>query len=102
MLAILHELPAGLLDSETSSAVATKTCTMPAHQRLGPDDRDGLEDRRIPSIQQNEEQAIGVHQLGPTASLSPQHDQLMPERGVLRFKSTCRLERRGQQPEKEA
>src|SRR5207244_974006 len=32
--------------------VATKSGTMPAHQRLGPDDCDGIEDRRKPSIQQ--------------------------------------------------
>ena|SRR5215813_7307446 len=33
--------------------VTTKASTMPAHQRLGPDDRDGTKDRRKPSIQQN-------------------------------------------------
>src|SRR3979409_581477 len=31
---------------------------------LGPDDRDGLEDREKPSIQLDEEQAIGVRQHG--------------------------------------
>jgi hypothetical protein len=75
---------------------------MPAHQRLGPDDRDGLEDRRKPSIQQDEEQAIGVRQLGPTADRSLQNDQLMPECSDFCFKPTSRLEQRRQQPEKEA
>jgi hypothetical protein len=82
--------------------VPTKARTMPAHQCLGPNDRDGLEDRGKQSIQQDEEQAIGVRQLGPTPDRSLQHDQLMPECSVLCFKPTCRLDRRGQQPEKEA
>jgi hypothetical protein len=59
-------------------------------------------DQGKPSIQQDEEKAIGVRQLGPTADRSLQNDQLMPECSDLRFKPTCRLERRGQQPEKEA
>ena len=67
--------------------VESETGTMPAHKRFGPDDRDGLEDRGKPPIQQNEEQAIAVRQIGPTADHSLQHDQLMSERSVLRLKS---------------
>src|SRR5262249_27575234 len=37
--------------------IAAKTGAMPAHEGLGPDDRDGLEDRREPTIKLNEEQA---------------------------------------------
>src|SRR5207247_5206895 len=73
--------------------VATKSSTMPAHDRLGPDDRNGLENRREHSIQHDEEQAIAVRQLDAPADLSLQHDQLVSKRGVLRLKSTCRLER---------
>src|SRR5262249_24445820 len=80
--------------------VATKPSTMPAHQCLGPNDRDGLEDRREPSIQQDEEQTIFVRQLDPTTDLSPQHDQLISERSVLGLKRTRRLEREGQEPDK--
>jgi hypothetical protein len=36
---------------------------MPTHDGLGPDDRDGLEDRWKPSIQLDEEQAISVREL---------------------------------------
>jgi hypothetical protein len=50
----------------------------------------------------DEEQAIAVRELDATVYLALQHGQLMPERGVLRFKSARRLERRGQQPEQEA
>ena len=35
---------------------------MPSHQGLGPDDRDGLEDRWKPSIQLDQEQAISVRE----------------------------------------
>jgi hypothetical protein len=69
---------------------------MPAHQRLGPDDCDGFEDRRKPSIQQDEEQAIAVREFDATTDLASQRDQLMSERSILRFKSARRLERRGQ------
>jgi hypothetical protein len=62
---------------------------MPAHDRLGPDDRNGLEIRREHSIQHDEEQAIAVRQLDAPANLPLQHDQLVSKRGVLRLKSTC-------------
>jgi hypothetical protein len=58
---------------------------MPAHQRLGPDDCDGIEDRRKPSIQQDEEETIAVRKLNATADLAPPRDQLMSERSILRF-----------------
>jgi hypothetical protein len=47
---------------------------MPTHDGLGPDDRDGLEDRWKPSIQLDEEQAISVRELDTTAHLPLQHD----------------------------
>jgi hypothetical protein len=50
----------------------------PAHQRLGPKGRDGLEDWWKPTIQLNEEQAVAVRELDPTAYLSLKHDQLLP------------------------
>jgi hypothetical protein len=55
------------------------------HNRLGPVDPHGLEDRRKPTIQLDEEQAIGVCELDATAQPALQHNQLMPERGILRF-----------------
>src|SRR5262249_8275957 len=74
--------------------IAAKTGTMPAHQRLGPDDRDHLEDRRKPAIQLDEEQAIAVRELDPTADLPLQHNQLLPERGILGLKSAPGFEER--------
>src|SRR4029077_11107936 len=71
--------------------IAAKTGTMPAHQGLGTDDRDGLEDRRKPAIQLDEEQAIAVRELDPTANLALQHGQLLPQRSILRFKPAVRL-----------
>jgi hypothetical protein len=46
---------------------------MPAHQGLWPDDHHGLEDRRTPTIQLDEEQAIAVPELDATADLALQH-----------------------------
>src|SRR5262249_25541539 len=77
--------------------IAAKTGTMPAHQRLGPDDRDHLEDRRKPAIQLDEEQAIAVRELDPTADLPLQHNQLLPERGILGLKSAPGFEQRSNQ-----
>jgi hypothetical protein len=39
---------------------------MPAHQGLGPDDDDRLENRWKSAIQLDEEQAIAVRELDPT------------------------------------
>ena len=75
---------------------------MPAHEGLGPDDSDGLEDRWKPSIQLDQEQALTIREPNATAHPPLQHDQLMSERRVLCLKSALRLERRGEQDQEEA
>ena len=82
--------------------VTAKAGPMPAHQGLRSDDRDGLEDRWKPSIQLDQEQAIAIREADATANPAPQHNQLMPQRRVLCFKSTLRLEWRGEQGQEEA
>ena len=82
--------------------VPTEASSMPTHQGLGPDDRDGLEDRWKPSIQLDQEQAISVRELDTTANPPLQHNQLISERSVLCLKSTLRLERRGEQGQAKA
>src|SRR3984893_2523966 len=75
---------------------------MPSHQRLGPDGRHCLHDRWKPPIQLEEEQAIAVRELDPTAHLALKHNQLTSERSVLSLKPADRPERRNnQQPQKE-
>jgi len=75
---------------------------VPAHQGLGADDRDGLEDRRKPSIQLDQEQPIAVREPDAATHLAPQYNQLMTERCILCLKSALGLERRGEQGEEEA
>jgi hypothetical protein len=75
---------------------------MPTHEGLGADDRDGLEDRRKPSIQLDQEQAIPIREVNATAHPPLQHDQLMSEHRILSLKSALRLVRRGEQGQKEA
>jgi len=75
---------------------------MPTHERLGTDDRDGIEDRWKPSIQLDKEHAIVVRKPGPALHLTPQNDQLMSERRILCFKPALRLEWRGQDGQDEA
>jgi hypothetical protein len=48
-----------------------------------------------------EEQAIAVRKLDPTAHLALKHNQLTSERSVLSLKPADRPERRTQQPQKE-
>jgi hypothetical protein len=80
----------------------TEASSMPTHQGLGPDDRDGLEDRWKPSIQLDQEQAISVRELDTTAHPPLQQNQLMTERRVLCLKLALRLEQRGEQGQEEA
>jgi hypothetical protein len=75
---------------------------MPSHQGLGPDDRDGLEDRWKPSIQLDQEQAISIRELDTTANPPLQNNQLISERSVLCLKSTLRLDRRGEEGQAKA
>ena len=54
-----------------------------------------------PTIQLDERQVITVRKVNTTAHLALQDNQLVPERGILCLKSATRLERRGQQRQKE-
>ena len=76
--------------------IAAKARAMPSHQRLGPNGRHHLHDRWKPPIQLEEEQAIAVRELGPTAHVALQHNQLTAERGILSLESADRPERRKQ------
>src|SRR5258707_2808220 len=67
--------------------VPTEAGPMPTHESLGPDDRDGPEDRWEPSIQLDQEQAIPIRELNATAHPPLQHNQLMSDRRVLCRKS---------------
>jgi hypothetical protein len=71
--------------------VPAKAGPMPPHQGLGPNNHDGLGDRWKPSKQLDQEQAIPVPELHAATHFTPQHNQLMPERRVLCFKSALRL-----------
>src|SRR5262249_2414509 len=97
------------VDGRPSSKVArfptplpAKAGPVPSHEGLGANNRDGLEDRRKPSIQLDEEQPITVRQLDAATRFPPQYNQLMTERCILCLKSALRLERRGEQGEEEA
>jgi hypothetical protein len=79
-----------------------KAGTMPTHKRLGPDDRENLQDRREPSIQLDQEPAIAVREPDPPLHLAPQDDQLMSERCIFCLKPALRLEWRGQDGQYEA
>jgi len=59
------EMVAVLRNSLIPTPVATKALVMRAQQRLGPDNRDGVQNRRKPAIDLDEEQAITVGQLNP-------------------------------------
>jgi len=88
---VIHTLATDRSDQWFGKAILP---AMPAHERFGPDDRHGLEDRRKPTTQLDEEQAIAVREPDAIMHLALQHNQLMPERGILCFKSTVRLEQR--------
>ena len=64
--------------SSFPAPITAKTSTVPAHERLGAEGRDGFEDGWKPTIQLNEEQAIAVRELDPTAYLPLKHDRLLP------------------------
>jgi hypothetical protein len=47
------------------------------------------------------QQAIAVRELDPTAHLAQQYNQLLPQRGILCFKSALGLEERSTQVQEE-
>src|SRR3984893_15520087 len=66
--------------------VAAKAGPMPTHERLGPDDREDLQDRRNPAVELDKEPAIIVRKPDATMQLTPQDHQLMSKHRVLSFK----------------
>src|SRR3974390_1426321 len=70
--------------------VATKAVAMPAQERVRLDDAHHLKNRREPAIKLNEEQPIAVCQRDTTTHLALQDDHLLPQHGVLSFKSALR------------
>jgi hypothetical protein len=60
---------------------------MPTDQRLGPDNRENLQDRRKPAIQLDKEPAIPVCESNTATQLAPQNNQLMSKHRVLSFKN---------------
>ena len=76
--------------------VAAKAGPVPTQERLGPDDRKDLQDRRNPAVQLDKESAIMVRKPDATMEPAPQDIQLMSKQRVLSFKLHLRLEWRGQ------
>jgi len=82
--AILHQI--------TEASSTGEAGTMAAQEGLRPGDRDCREDQRERARLLDHEQAIAVRELDANWHRPPQHGQLMPECGILRFNSTLRLE----------
>jgi hypothetical protein len=74
----------------------SKAGPMPTYDRLRPDNRENLQDRREPSIHLDKEPAVIICEPSPAFQLTPQDDQLMSENRILRLKPALRLESRGQ------
>ena len=76
--------------------VPTKAGPMPTDEGLGTDDRNDLQDRRKPSIQLDEEEAITIRKPDALMHHPAQHNHLMSERNIFGFKSALRPEWRDQ------
>jgi len=59
---------------------------VPTQKRLGPNDRERLQDRWKPTIQLDKEPTIMVRQLDATMQTTPQDNQLTSKHRVLGFK----------------
>jgi transposase len=89
------------LGARLPTPVAAKAGPVPTHERLRPDDRENLQDRRKPAIQLDQEPAIMVREPDATRQPTPQDNQLMSKHRVLGFKPQLRLEWRGQDGQNE-
>src|SRR5580700_6513155 len=80
------------LGARLPTPVAAKAGPVPTQERLGPDDRKDLQDRRNPAVQLDKEPAIMVRQPDATMEPAPQDIQLKSKHRVLSFKPYLRLE----------
>ena len=74
------------------SPVSAEPHSVPAHDRLGPDDGYGVQNARKAAIKPNEQGAIGPTQIQWTRRAPSKHVQLMTENHNFGFKPGSRLE----------
>jgi hypothetical protein len=74
------------------SPVSGESHSVPAHDRLGPDDGYGIQDARKAAIKPNEQNPIGPTQIQSTRRAPSKHGQLMTQNHNFGFKSRSRLE----------
>src|SRR5580704_3651584 len=90
------DLRSSSLWARLPTPVAAKAGPVPTHERLGPDDRENLQDRGNPAVELDKEPAIMVREPDATRQPAPQDNQLMSKHRVLSLKPQLRLEWRGQ------
>src|SRR5215467_9293782 len=84
------------------TTIATKSGSVPTHERLGPNDCENLQDCWKPAIQLDKEPAIKVREPNATTRPAPQDNQLMSQRRILGFKPQLRPEWQGQDAQSKA
>jgi hypothetical protein len=89
------------LGARLPTPVTAKAGPVPTHERLRPDDRENLQDKRKPAIQLDQEPAIMVRKPDATIQPTPHDIQLMSKHRVLSFKPQLRLEWRGEDGQNE-
>jgi hypothetical protein len=79
------------------SPVSGEPHSVPAHDRLGPDDGYGIQDARKAAIKPNEQNPIGPTQIQSTRRAPSKHGQLMAQNHNFGLKPRSRLEAVAQQ-----
>src|SRR6266498_5487830 len=74
------------------SPVGGKTRSMPTHNSLGPDDRNGVKYARTATIEPNEQSTVGPTQMQSTWRALLQNIELMPQYQDFGFQPPARLE----------
>jgi len=98
---LLEDLRSPSLWARLPTPVGAKAGPMPTHERVGPDDREDLQNRGNPAVELDKEPAIMVRKPDATMPPTPQDHQLMSKHRILSFKPQLRLERRGQHGQNE-
>ena len=75
---------------------------MPAQYGFGANNREGFKNRWKKLVELHEEPTVAIGQPRPALRLTPQHDELLSEDRLFRFKSAPRFEWRNKQREHKA
>ena len=96
-----RDLRSANMVARSPAPIRSKPNSVPANDRLRPDNRNRAKDGREPAIEPNKQKTIGIVEVRPFRRPSSEHIDLLPQDQDFCFQFCSRLEERSQYAEKQ-